>query len=82
MSPDTEHLAPENSGASFRKLAHGTSPKPGKWGIPEKSFQNAVQKCFFQVASAHIERSTGGTRWKGRMAPTLSKRKATTLSCI
>ena len=23
-----------------------------KWGVPEKSFQNAVQKCVFQVASA------------------------------
>ena len=40
MSPDTEHLTPENS------------PKPGNWGIPEKSFQNAVQKCLFQVAIA------------------------------
>ena len=27
--------------------------KVGKWGIPEKSSQNAVQKCLFQVASAH-----------------------------
>ena len=44
MSPDTEHLAPENSGARCRHLAPGTSPKPGKWGIPKKSFQNAVQK--------------------------------------
>merc|ERR1711884_547848 len=52
MSPDTEHLAPENPGARCRHLAPGTSPKPGKWGIPEKSLQNAVQKCLFQVASA------------------------------
>ena len=41
------HLAPENSGARCRHLAPGTSPKLGKWGIPEKSFQNAVQKCLF-----------------------------------
>ena len=27
----------------------GASPKPGKWGVPEKSFQNALQKCLFQV---------------------------------
>ena len=26
--------------------------KVGKWGIPEKGFQNANQKCLFQVASA------------------------------
>ena len=26
--------------------------KGGKWGIPEKGSQNAVQKCLFQVASA------------------------------
>ena len=26
-------------------------PKPGKWGIPEKSFQYAVKECLFQVAS-------------------------------
>ena len=31
----------------------GASPKPGKWGVPEKSFQNALQKCLFQVDSAH-----------------------------
>ena len=31
--------------------APGTSPKSGKWGMSEKSFQNAVQKSFFQVAS-------------------------------
>ena len=32
----------------------GTSniPKSGKWGSPEKSFQNAVQKCLFQISSA------------------------------
>ena len=52
MSPDTEHLAPENPGARCRHLAPGTSPKPGKWGIPEKCLQNAVWKCLFQVASA------------------------------
>ena len=23
----------------------------GKWGIPGKGYQNAVQKCLFQVAS-------------------------------
>ena len=33
-------------------LAPGISPKPGKWGMPEKNFQNAVQKSLFQVASA------------------------------
>ena len=27
--------------------------KVGKWGIPEKGYQNAVQKCLFLVASAH-----------------------------
>ena len=42
MSPDTEHLAPENPGARCRHLAPGTSPKPGKWGIPEKSLQKKV----------------------------------------
>ena len=26
--------------------------KVGKWGIPEKGSQNALQKCLFQVASA------------------------------
>ena len=52
MSPDTEHLAPENPGARCRHLAPGTSPKPGKWGVPEKNFQNALQECLFQVASA------------------------------
>ena len=38
MPPNTERLAPENSGARCRHLAPGTSPKPDKWGIPEKSF--------------------------------------------
>ena len=39
MSPGTKHLA------------LGTSPKPSKWGIPEKSFQNAIQECLNQVKS-------------------------------
>ena len=26
--------------------------KVGKWGIPEKGYQNAIQKCLFRVASA------------------------------
>ena len=26
--------------------------KGGKWGIPGKGSQNAIQKCIFQVASA------------------------------
>ena len=33
-------------------VAPGISPKPGKWGILEKSFQNAVQECLIQVVSA------------------------------
>ena len=32
LSPCTKHMA------------SATSPKPGKWGMPEKSFENAVQK--------------------------------------
>ena len=32
----------------------------GKWDIPEKGNQNAVQKCLFQVASAHIEEALDG----------------------
>ena len=28
--------------------------KVGKWGIPEKGYQNAVWKCLFQVASARF----------------------------
>ena len=39
MLPGTKHLA------------LGTSPKPSKWGIPEKSFQNAIQECLNQVQS-------------------------------
>ena len=64
MSPDTEHLAPENPGARCRHLAPGTSPKLGKWSIPEKSFQNAVQKCLFQVASA-LQSKVMAQTWLG-----------------
>ena len=39
MSPGTKHLA------------LGTALKPSKWGIPEKSFQNAIQECLNQVQS-------------------------------
>ena len=52
MSCGTEHLAPGNSAATCRNLAPGITAKPGKWGIPEESFQNAVQECLFQVAIA------------------------------
>ena len=52
LSPCTKHLASGNLGGRCLHLAPGTSPKPGKRGMPEKSFQNAVQKSFFQVASA------------------------------
>ena len=69
MSPDTE--APENSGARCRHLAPGTSPNPGKWGIPEKSFQNAVQKCLFQVASA-LQSKVMAQIWLGQLRPMYS----------
>ena len=52
MSRGTEHLAPGNSVAMCRDLAPGITAKPGKWGIPEESFQNAVQECLFQGAIA------------------------------
>ena len=71
MSPDIEHLASENSGARCRHLAPGTSPKPGKWGIPKRSFQNAVQKCLFQVASAPQSKVMAQT-WLGQLCPMYS----------
>ena len=44
-----QHLAPEFPvPGAFRQVTASV----GKWGIPEKGFQKAVQKCLFQVASA------------------------------
>ena len=48
----TWHRAPGTWKFRCQVPAPGTSPKPGKWGIPEKSFQNAVQECLLQVTSA------------------------------
>ena len=48
----TWHKAPGICEFRCQVLAPGILQTPGKWVIPEKNFQNAVQECLFQVASA------------------------------
>ena len=45
--------------------------KVGKWGIPEKGYQNAVQKCLFQVASA-LQSKVMAQTWLGQLRPMYS----------
>ena len=71
MSPGREHLAPGNWGARCGHPAHGISPKPGKWVIPAKSFQNAVQEGLFQVASALHSKVMAQT-WRRQLRPMYS----------
>ena len=42
-----EHMSPGTWKFRCQVPAPGTSPEPGKKGIPEKSFQNAVQECIY-----------------------------------
>ena len=42
--------------------------KVGKWGIPEKGYQNTVQKCLFQVASA-LQSKVMAQTWLGQLRP-------------
>ena len=46
-------------------------PKPSKWGISDKSFQNAVQKCLFQAASA-LQSKVMAQTWFGQLRPMYS----------
>ena len=58
------HLTQSTWHLKIQVPAPGTSPKPGKWGIPEKGYQNAVQKCLFQVASA-LQSNVMAQTWLG-----------------
>ena len=52
QAQSTWYKAPCTCEFRCQVTAPGTSQKPGKLGVPEKNFQNAVQECLFQVASA------------------------------
>ena len=58
MSLDTEHPAPENSGARCRHLAPDTSPNPGKWGIPvmrEQCLSKTPNVTFVYLSKCNIK---------------------------
>ena len=42
-----------------------------RWGIPEKGYQNAAQKCLFQVASA-LQSKVMAQTWLGQLCPMYS----------
>ena len=62
MSSDTEHLAPENSGARCQHLAPGTSPKPGKNLMKERYLSKTLNVTFVYLSKCNIK--LAGFFWK------------------